>query len=106
MKNSKIYDKLIRDKIPEIIESHGKSCEVSVLSDHEYQKYLYNKLQEEVLEFMEDDNIEELADITEIIHAILTFKKESLENLEKVRLKKLKKRGGFDKKLLLKRVIG
>jgi len=121
------YDKLIRDKIPEIIESHGKSCKISVLSDHEYKKYLYSKLQEEVDEFLEDEkrdsqlrtnigtkrsplekdsSLEELADISEVILAILRLKGESADSLEKIRLEKLKKRGGFDKKLLLTRVIG
>ncbi|MDA3811521.1 MAG: nucleoside triphosphate pyrophosphohydrolase [Spirochaetaceae bacterium] len=100
-----VYDKLIRDKIPQIIESHGKTCEVSVLSDQEFKKYLYKKLQEEVNEFLADDSIEELADITEVIHGILKLKNTSPEDLEDIKLKKLKERGGFDKKFLLRKVV-
>lgn len=101
----KEYDKLIRDKIPDIIRSHGNSCDIDILFDEDYKKYLYKKLQEEVDEFFEDDSIEELADITEIIYAILDLKKSNPEELEKIRDMKFQKRGGFQKKLRLKRVV-
>lgn len=127
MNRIKEYDKLIRDKIPEIIKSNGKSCEISVLSDHEYQKYLYSKLQEEVDEFLEeekrdshlrtnkdtklsslekDSSLEELADISEVILAILKLKGKSFESLEKIRMEKLENRGGFEKKICLNKVLG
>ncbi|MBB6481864.1 nucleoside triphosphate pyrophosphohydrolase [Spirochaeta isovalerica] len=99
------YDKLIRDKIPAIIKNSGKDCVTRVLSDMEYKEFLYRKLQEEVDEFLADDNISELADITEVILAILELKKSSPQEMETIRLKKLKERGGFKKKLLLKEVI-
>ena len=100
------YNKLIRDRIPEIIESAGKSCETATLSDSDYKTYLYKKLTEELDEFLKDDTLEELADITEVIHAILNLKGSLPEELEKIRKEKHEQRGGFDKKLLLKRVIG
>jgi predicted house-cleaning noncanonical NTP pyrophosphatase (MazG superfamily) len=110
MSNITTYDKLIRDKIPEIIESHGKSCEIDVLNDGDNPSAssgtdLYEKLQEEVNEFLTDDNLEELADLTEVIHAILKLKGKTPEDLEDVRVKKLKDRGGFEKRLLLEKVV-
>lgn len=100
-----LYDKLIRDRIPEIIESHGKRCEVSVLSDEKFEEYLKKKLQEEVDEFLDDGNIEELADILEVIYATLRVKGSSPEELEQIRKKKCVERGSFDQKLLLTKVL-
>ncbi len=100
------YDKLIRDKIPQIIESKGKSCETSILSDKQYIIYLRKKLQEEVDEFLADDNLEELADITEVIHALAGAKGYSVEDLERVRVKKREEKGGFEERIVLKKVVG
>ena len=99
------YNKLVRDRIPEIIESHGKSCETVVLSDSDYKTYLYKKLTEEVNEFLDDDNLEELADITEVIHAILRLKDSTPEDLEIIRREKNETRGRFDKRILLTTVF-
>ena len=98
----KQYDKLIRDNIPEIIEKSGRSCKIEVLSDEECLKYLNKKLLEEANEYLESEEVEELADLEEVLRAILKLKGISYENFEKVRNKKADERGSFDKKLLLK----
>lgn len=98
------YHKLVRDKIPEIIESKGKTCKVSMLSDEEYLKMIDAKLDEELAEYHEDQNIEELADLMEVIYAAAKARGYSLEELEKVRAQKAEKRGAFEKKLLLEEV--
>ncbi len=98
----KQYDKLIRDKIPEIIEKSGRSCKTEVLSDEECLKYLNKKLLEETNEYLESEEVEELADLEEVLRAILKLKGVSYEDFEKIRNKKADERGSFDKKLLLK----
>jgi len=95
------YDKLIRDRIPEIIEEAGKDYEIRKLNDEEYHKKLNEKLQEEVDEYLESNEIEELADILEVIRALARGRGTSMEKLEKIREEKAKKRGGFAKRLLL-----
>lgn len=100
-----IYDKLVRDKIPEIIEKSGKQCEIEVLSDEKYLEMIDKKLYEELAEYHKDQNIEELADLLEVIYAATKARGYSIEDLEKVRVEKTEKRGGFDKKILLKKVI-
>lgn len=99
------YDKLIRDRIPEIIEKSGKKCIVEVLDDETCIKYLDSKLNEELAEYQADKSIEELADLLEVIYAVATARGYSIEQLEMVRKEKAEKRGGFEKKLLLKGVI-
>ena len=97
-----IYNKLVRDKIPEIIEESGKACEVEILSDEEYLKMLDKKLDEELAEYHKEQNIEELADLLEVLYATAKARGYSLEELGQVRVEKQKSRGGFDKKILLK----
>jgi predicted house-cleaning noncanonical NTP pyrophosphatase (MazG superfamily) len=98
------YNKLVRDKIPQIIEQSGKSCICETLSDEQYIKMLNEKLLEEVKEYLENETVEELADIGEVMHAILAYKKVSIEEFQKTRLEKLETRGGFMDKILLKEV--
>lgn len=100
-----IYDKLVRDKIPEIIEKSGKQCKTEILSDEKYLEMIDKKLNEELAEYHDDQNIEELADLLEVIYAATKARGYSIEDLEKVRAKKAEKRGGFDKKILLIKVI-
>ena len=100
-----IYDKLVRDKIPEIIENSGKQCEIEILSDEKYLEMIDKKLDEELAEYHKDKNLEELADLLEVIFAATKARGHSIEELEKVRVEKVEKRGGFDKKILLKKVI-
>ena len=103
--NIKVYNKLVRDRIPEIIEASGKSCTCETLSDERYIALLNKKLQEEVTEYLESGTLEELADIGEVKHAILDYKGISLEEFQRVRSEKLQERGGFQKRILLKEVI-
>ena len=98
------YDKLIRDKIPEIIEQSGKKCIVEVMDNDTYIEYLDQKLNEELAEYQQDKSIEELADLLEIIYAVVAARGYSVEELERLRLEKAEKRGAFEKKLLLKSV--
>lgn len=99
------YHKLVRDKIPEIIEAQGKTCKVRTLSDDEYLKMIDAKLDEELAEYHEDQNIEELADLMEVIYAAVKARGYTVEELEKVRAQKAEKRGAFEKKLLLEKVV-
>ena len=100
----KIYHKLVRDRIPEIIESTGKSCKTEILSDEDYLKMVDAKLDEELSEYHQDQNIEELADLLEVIRAAAVARGYTLEDLERVRADKAVKRGTFEKKILLKEV--
>lgn len=97
----KVYNKLVRDKIPEIMINGGSKPVIHVLNDEEYLNELHKKLLEEVNEYLLDNNIEELADIMEVFYAILRAKHIDVEELEKVRLSKANKRGVFDEKIFL-----
>ena len=98
----KVYNKLVRDKIPDIIkEKDNRDCVTEVLDDENYLKELNKKLQEELKEYLESGEVEELVDIEEVLRAILKTKKVSYENFEKVRKDKVEKRGAFDKKIFL-----
>ena len=95
---SKKYNKLVRDRIPEIIESSGKSCVTEILSDEDYLKMLDAKLDEELAEYHADQNIEELADLIEVIRACAVARGYTIEELEQVRAEKAAKRGGFERR--------
>lgn len=99
----KVYNKLVRDKIIDIIEEDGKIAKYTILSDNEYRQELNKKLQEEVQEYIEDNNIEELADIVEVVYGILNSMDVTIEEFEKVRIKKQKERGAFNKKIYLEK---
>jgi predicted house-cleaning noncanonical NTP pyrophosphatase (MazG superfamily) len=102
--NSIKYNKLIRDKIPEIIEAKGSKAIVEALDRDNFQKYLNIKLSEEMKEYLADGSIEELADLVEVIYALLECKGISVEEFEKIRVSKAETRGAFKKRLLLKEV--
>ncbi len=95
------HNKAVRDRIPEIIEKDGYSCNVKTLSDKEFLVEIEKKLSEEVSEYQNDKNPEELADILEVIYRIASLKEISKEELEKIRLKKVKERGAFEKNMYL-----
>ena len=99
------YNKLVRDRIPEIIQASGKACVTEGLSKADYLKMVDAKLDEELAEYHKDQNIEELADLIEVIYAAARARGYTLEQLEAVRAEKAAKRGLFEKKLLLKEVI-
>lgn len=98
----KTFNKLIRDKIPEIIEAEGRRCVTEVLSEKDYLDHLNKKLLEEVNEYLESQDIEELADLEEVLLTILDARHVDHESFEKIRLDKVEKRGAFKKRLLLK----
>ena len=100
----KVYNKLVRDKIPEIIEEDGKTCKTRILSDEDYIASLEAKLNEEVAAYQADKNIEEMADVLEVLQAICIARGYALEELEAVRAKKANERGGFADKIFLEYV--
>ena len=100
----KKYHKLVRDRIPEIIEADGKTCVCETLSDETYLQMLDAKLNEELAEYQESKSLEELADLLEVIQAVVLARGWTLEQLEQVRADKAAKRGGFEKRILLKEV--
>lgn len=101
----KIYNKLVRDNIPDIILKDNELPVTRVLNDEEFIKELNKKLQEEVNEYLEGENIEEMVDILEVIRAILEYKNVSYEDIEEKRKKKANKRGAFEEKIYLEKVI-
>ena len=99
------YNKLVRDRIPKIIEASGKRCVCSTLSDEEYLDKLDEKLNEELAEYQESKSKEELADLLEVIRAVAVARGSSIEEVEAIRRDKAEKRGWFEKKILLTEVI-
>ncbi len=99
------YHKLVRDRIPEIIEKDGKTCVCSELSQEDYIIMLDQKLNEELAEYQESKSMEELADLLEVMSAVAAARGSSLDEVERIRLGKKEKRGGFKKKILLETVI-
>jgi len=95
------YDKLVRDKIPEIIRAQGDIPRVETLDDEQYFSALNQKLREEVDEYFEAYKLEELADILEVVYAIAQHKQVSKDDLERLRLEKYNERGGFGDKVFL-----
>lgn len=97
--------KIVRDRIPEIINKSGRQPIYSVVSTEEAIEGLEAKLSEELEEYMADHSLEEMADILEVMHGILFLKGIQWEELERVRLKKKAERGGFESCLLLRDII-
>ncbi|MBY6273494.1 MAG: phosphoribosyl-ATP pyrophosphohydrolase [Caldibacillus debilis] len=100
-----VYNKLVRDRIPEIIQADGKTFTTRVLEEKEYREELRKKAQEELQEYMNasDDEtaLEELADLLEIMHALAKCHGASIERVEQIRAEKAEKRGGFKEKIFL-----
>lgn len=97
------YNKLVRDKIPEIITANGEKAVIRILEDEEYITALEKKLDEEVSEYHESKETEELADILEVIYALCEAKGHPQKELMQVYEKKHNERGGFSKKIFLLR---
>ena len=101
------YNKLVRDKIPEIIEANGEIPIIRKLSDTEYKQELEKKLYEEYLEVIDSsysNRIEELADMIEVIKYLAKLEDKTLEDVIEVANEKFKARGGFDKRIYLEGV--
>ena len=104
-KDVKVYNKLIRDKIPRIIEEGGKKAILEKVSGKKYLSLLHAKLAEELKVYLDSQRVEELADLVEVVYAILDHKEVSLQEFEDIRKQKVMERGAFQDKLLLKEVI-
>ena len=102
----KSYSKLVRDRIPEIIEARGKICIWEELSDSAYLDGLAKKLNEELAEYQESKSLEELADLLEVMQAVVKVRGRTWETLEQVRKDKAAQRGGFERTFLLDEAKG
>jgi predicted house-cleaning noncanonical NTP pyrophosphatase (MazG superfamily) len=101
-----IYNKLVRDRIPEILEAKGKKYTVRQVGvGFEKGNYLKKKLVEETDEFLKDPSLEELADVQEVVFAIVENLGFTREDLEVVREAKMVQRGGFDDNWVLEEVL-
>ena len=99
-----IHNKLVRDKIPQIIEQSGKSCVTRILSDEEYAAALNAKLQEELNEYLADGSMEELADLLEVMMAAAKARGHDFSEVEAIRREKAEKRGRFNDCIYLESV--
>ena len=99
----KEYNKLVRDRVIEIIESKGGSAKWHIATDKEYRQKATEKLQEELAEFLETKDPEELADLLEIIYAVAESLGFGKEELETIRAKKATDRGEFSKRIILEK---
>ncbi|WP_444684629.1 nucleoside triphosphate pyrophosphohydrolase [Alkalicoccus luteus] len=104
----KQYNKLVRDRIPAIIEQDGRTCETATLEADDYETKLLEKLREETLELeqadSQHDKLEEIADAMEVLYALTEYYGSTSEEVEQTRLKKRTERGGFSQRKLLKQV--
>lgn len=100
-----IYNKLVRDLIPDVITKTGKEFSTRILPEDEYIVELKKKLTEELQEYNEsktnEEAVEELADILELLHAAVKIHGSTVEELEEVRKAKAEKRGGFEQRIFL-----
>ena len=101
----KIYNKLVRDKIPQIVRQDNKVPFTHVVTEEEVKPLLLNKLIEEFEEFKPTPNEEELADILEVIDGIAHAFNLDMDKVLKVKASKLEKRGGFNERIILEKVI-
>lgn len=98
------HDKLVRDRIPDVIMASGKQPVTDILPEQEVGMALDCKLQEEVQEYLESHSIEEMADVLEVLHGIAFHMNISWEAVEQERIRKRNERGGFEKGIRLLRV--
>ncbi len=96
-----LYNKLVRDNIPEIIKAKGEAVSFHIASEEEFIFKLKEKLLEEASEFNESSSIEELADLMEVIDALVTFYNFTPEDLAKIKVTKKSQRGAFNKRIIL-----
>ncbi|WP_135819588.1 nucleoside triphosphate pyrophosphohydrolase [Halostella litorea] len=98
------YDKLVRDRIPELIEADGERPVTHVADGAEYERRLREKLDEEVREYREDGDPEELADVLEVVHALRELAGLTEAELAALRAEKAEDRGRFEERVVLERV--
>ena len=96
-----VFEKLVRDRIPEIMENAGERPVIRVLEEAEYLSCLQKKLTEEVEEYLESGALEELADILEVVSALAAAQGSSAEALHQAAQKKREARGGFSQRIYL-----
>jgi predicted house-cleaning noncanonical NTP pyrophosphatase (MazG superfamily) len=95
------YHKLVRDKVPDRIAEKGEPYTMHIAEEAEYREKLKEKLREEVEEWVREDSLEEMADVFEVITAILEFKGWTIEQIEEKQKEKRETHGGFSKKIIL-----
>lgn len=100
----KVYNKLVRDLIPEVIKKSGKECDIEIANMEQRRELLEAKLMEEVNEYLEDKNLEELADVMEVLFGLAHNLGYTEEDLLNKRKEKLEERGGFKEGIILKKV--
>lgn len=105
MKKHTVHNKLVRDRIPEIIEASGRTCITEVLPDDAYIQALDAKLNEELAEYQQSKSLEELADLLEVMGAVVKARGYTWDDLTRVRKEKRACRGAFNQKIFLKEVI-
>ena len=99
-----VYNKLVRDKIPQIIEKNGQICVTQILPEDEYIRKLDEKLTEELSEYQQSKTLEELADLLEVMEATVKARGYTWQELLQIRDEKRAKRGGFEDRILLTEV--
>ena len=105
MRKHTVHNKLVRDRIPEIIEASGKNCVTEVLPNDAYIRALDAKLNEELAEYQQSKSLEELADLLEVMGAVVKARGYTWDELTRVRKEKRAQRGAFDQRIFLKEVI-
>ena len=103
----KVFNKLVRDNIPDIIEKNNEVAVTRILEDKEYLLELYKKLHEECIEVEmaknKEELIMELADVYEVLLAVMLYNDINLEEVEACALIKRNKRGSFSKRIYLEK---
>lgn len=105
MRKRTVYNKLVRDRIPEIVEASGRTCVAVMLPNDAYIQALDAKLNEELAEYQQSKSLEELADLLEVMGAVVKARGYTWDDLTHVRKEKRAARGAFDKRIFLKEVI-
>ena len=98
-----VHNKLVRDNVPELIPKNGHKVVYHMAGDAEYRIKLRDKLIEECYEFVANEKIEQLADVMEVVHALMKFHGFSYEDVDTAIRSKREERGGFEKRVILEK---